>query len=106
MGWLDLSRWHLDIDQHLIPYLPVPPWRWLPRSVSRMLGYREGPPKALGNIIVALWSLLGVFCGVALVGAVSMHVPSFRDRHAPVIITSFVSTLYNVVTERYSVLLT
>lgn len=57
-----------------------------------MLGYRKEPPKSLGNVVVAMWSFLGAFCGVALVAGVSMHVPSFRAHDVPIIIASFVSS--------------
>ncbi|KAA8647668.1 hypothetical protein EYZ11_007374 [Aspergillus tanneri] len=86
---IDFSRWHVDIDAYLNPFLPGPPWRWLPRPVSHFLGYRgRKPPKALGNILIAFWSLVGVFCGVLVVAEVSMHVPSFRQ-NAPIIVASF-----------------
>lgn len=55
------------------------------------MGYRAEPPKQLGNVIIAFWSLIGAFCGVALVASVSQHVPSFKTRDAPAILGSFVS---------------
>lgn len=89
----DFSRWHFDIDAYLNPYLPAPPWRWLPRPVSHFLGYREDqPPKAVGNLLISFWALIGAFCGVLVVAEVSLHVPSFQAHHAPIIIASFVST--------------
>jgi hypothetical protein len=63
-----------------------------------MLGYRDRPPKPIGNILIALWSLLGAFCGVALVASVSKRVPAFEARGAPTIIGSFVS--YSLIRER------
>ncbi|PLN83165.1 HPP family protein [Aspergillus taichungensis] len=86
----DFSRWHVDIDAVLNPYLPAPPWRRLPRPISHFLGYRgDHPPRALGNLVIAFWSLIGAFCGVLVVAEVSKHVPSFQQHHAPVIIASF-----------------
>lgn len=41
--------------------------------------------------MVALWSLLGAFCGVALIASVTKRVPSFEARDATAIIGSFVS---------------
>lgn len=58
-----------------------------------MLGYRDKPTKPMGNVLTALWSLVGAFCGVALVAEVSKRVPSFESRHAPTIVGSFVSHL-------------
>ena len=87
----DFSRWHFDIDAALNPYLPAPPWRWLPRPISHFLGYRgDHPPRALGNLVIAFWSLIGAFCGVLVVAEASKHVSSFQQHHAPVIIASFV----------------
>ena len=56
-----------------------------------MLGRREDAPKHLGNAAIAFWSLVGAFCGVALVAEVSKRVPSFEARDAPTIVGSFVS---------------
>ncbi|OOF92120.1 hypothetical protein ASPCADRAFT_210532 [Aspergillus carbonarius ITEM 5010] len=87
---IDFSRLHVDIDAHINPYLPPPPWRRLPRPISRFFGYREIiPPKPLGNLVVAFWALIGVFCGVLIVAEVSEHVPSFQAHHAPIIVASF-----------------
>ncbi|PYH87938.1 HPP family protein [Aspergillus ellipticus CBS 707.79] len=87
---IDFSRFHVDIDAYINPFLPPPPWRRLPRSISRFFGYRETlPPKPLGNLVVAFWALIGVFCGVLIVAEVSEHVPSFEAHHAPIIVASF-----------------
>ncbi|KAL4780612.1 HPP family-domain-containing protein [Aspergillus varians] len=87
---IDFSRWHLDIDVVLNPFLPPPPWRLLPRYVSHFFGYRgEHPQKALGNLVISFWSLIGVFCGVLLIAEVSSRVPAFQDHHAPLIVGSF-----------------
>ncbi|KAL5342856.1 HPP family-domain-containing protein [Aspergillus crustosus] len=87
---IDFSRWHFDIDAVLNPIIPRPPWKWLPRPVSHFLGYRgHKPPKALGNLVIAFWSLIGVFCGVLLISEVSLHIPEFRKLNAPIIVGSF-----------------
>ncbi|KAH8430527.1 HPP family protein [Aspergillus melleus] len=87
---VDFSRWHIDIDAYINPYIPAPPWRWLPRPISHFLGYRgDKPPKSLGNLVIAFWSLIGVFCGVLVVAEVSEHVPSFQHHNAPIIVASF-----------------
>ncbi|KAE8356152.1 HPP family protein [Aspergillus coremiiformis] len=86
---VDFSRGHVDIDLFLNPLIPSPPWRWLPRPISHFLGYRDKPPKALGNLVIAFWSLVGVFCGVLIVAEVSLHIPSFQSHQAPVIVASF-----------------
>ncbi|KAL4870605.1 hypothetical protein BDV12DRAFT_165879 [Aspergillus spectabilis] len=87
---INFSRWHLDIDAVLNPIIPRPPWHWLPRPISHFLGYRgDRPQKALGNLVIAFWSLLGVFCGVLLISEVSLHIPQFRNLNAPIIVGSF-----------------
>ncbi|PYH41986.1 HPP family protein [Aspergillus saccharolyticus JOP 1030-1] len=87
---IDFSRLHVDIDAYINPFLPPPPWRYLPRPVSRFLGYREPPnPKPLGNLVVTFWTLIGVFCGVLVVAETSMHVPFFEHHNAPIIVASF-----------------
>ncbi|KXG50066.1 uncharacterized protein PGRI_060330 [Penicillium griseofulvum] len=83
------TTWNFDIDRYLNPFVPAPRWHLVPRPVAYMLGYRDRPPKPIGNILIALWSLLGAFCGVALVASVSKRVPAFEARDAPTIIGSF-----------------
>ncbi|KAJ5775480.1 uncharacterized protein N7511_000491 [Penicillium nucicola] len=87
--WSDPSTWHFDIDRYINPFVPVPRWHRAPKPVARMLGYREESPRPLGNILIAGWSLIGAFCGVALVSSVSKRVPSFQAHDAPAIIGSF-----------------
>ncbi|RAK75492.1 HPP family protein [Aspergillus fijiensis CBS 313.89] len=90
LEYIDFSRLHVDIDAYINPVLPPPPWRYLPRPVSRFFGYRETPsPKPLGNVVVAFWTLIGVFCGVLIVAEASMHVPLFEHHNAPIIVASF-----------------
>ncbi|KAJ5794644.1 hypothetical protein N7457_001243 [Penicillium paradoxum] len=83
------STWNFDIDRYLNPFVPAPPWNLVPRPIAHLLGYRGDGPKPMGNILMALWSLLGAFCGVALVASVSKRVPSFEARDAPAIVGSF-----------------
>ncbi|RDW78700.1 HPP family protein [Aspergillus mulundensis] len=87
---IDFARWHLDIDAVLNRFIPAPPWHLLPRPVSHFFGYRgDKPQKALGNVVIAFWSLIGVFGGVLLISEVSMRVPAFQNHHAPIIVGSF-----------------
>ncbi|KAJ5145796.1 uncharacterized protein N7515_000360 [Penicillium bovifimosum] len=83
------STWNFDIDRYVNPFLPAPRWHLWPRPVAYMLGHRESPPKPMGNVLIALWSIVGAFCSVALVASVSQRVPSFEARGAPAIIGSF-----------------
>ncbi|KAJ5752118.1 hypothetical protein N7520_009035 [Penicillium odoratum] len=83
------NTWHFDIDRYLDPLVPAPRWNAVPKPVAYFLGYRAERPKPLGNIVIAFWSLIGAFSGVALVASVSQHVPSFEARHVPAVIGSF-----------------
>ncbi|GMF70246.1 unnamed protein product [Aspergillus oryzae] len=81
---VDFSRWHVDIDRYLNPLVPRPPWRWLPRPISHFLGYRgDKPPKNLGNLVLAFWSLIGVFCGVLVVAEGAAAVLEFGAIESP-----------------------
>lgn len=88
---VDWSRWHFDIDNYLNPFIPAPPWRWIPRPISHFLGYRgDQPPRVIGSLIIAFWALIGVFCGVSVVTAVTKRVPSFEHHHGPTVVASMV----------------
>lgn len=89
----EVNSWNLDIDRFLNPFIPAPRWQLFPRPVAHFLGYREGPTKPLGNVLTALWGLIGAFCGVALIASISKRVPSFEARDAPAIIGSFVCSI-------------
>lgn len=97
MTVFEYHHWHFDIDRYLIPFIPAPPWRWLPRPISHFLGYRPEPPRAMGNVLIALWTLVNVFCGVAIVAAVNNRVPAFVEHGDPTVIASFVSLSPSVV---------
>ncbi|KAJ5933834.1 hypothetical protein N7454_006163 [Penicillium verhagenii] len=84
-----VSTWHFDIDRYLNRLVPAPRWHLIPKPMAHFLGYRAESPKPLGNVVIAFWSLIGAFCGVALVASVSQNVPSFEARDAPAIIGSF-----------------
>lgn len=78
-----------DINRYLNPYIPRSRIGKLPRSLSRFLGYRDAQQQPIGNIPVALWSMLGGFCGTAILGGLFMA-DFIRDKGGPVIIGSFV----------------
>ncbi|KAI2793707.1 hypothetical protein POX_a00291 [Penicillium oxalicum] len=85
----DVRTWHVDIDRFINPWLPAPRLHRLPRSISRFLGYRESPPRPLGNVVIAFWSLIGAFWGVAVIAEVSKRIPSFESRDTPAVVGSF-----------------
>lgn len=86
------KSWSFDIDRHLNPFIPAPPWHQLPTFVSRWFGYRKDKPVATGNLMPIFWAFIGIFFSVATIEAVSGHIPSFHDHGAPLIVGSFVST--------------
>ncbi|KAL9583952.1 MAG: hypothetical protein Q9212_002402 [Teloschistes hypoglaucus] len=60
----------------------LPPW------ASRWLGYRATPPKE-SAYVVALWSFIGAFCGLAVLQAISGQAEYFIDRKVPPILASY-----------------
>ncbi|KAK2734892.1 hypothetical protein FQN55_002461 [Onygenales sp. PD_40] len=85
----DVHAWDFDIDHFLNRFVPYPRWHLIPYPVAHLLGHREHLPKKPGNILVTLWAVVGVFCGLSIVAAVTMHVPIFQERVPIIIIASF-----------------
>ncbi|KAK8932430.1 HPP family protein [Metarhizium anisopliae] len=81
--------WTFDIDRFLNPFVPSPPWRFLPYPVARWFGYRKAKPKDAGNLMPVFWAFIGVFAAILTIQAVSKRVPSFQARGAPIIVGSF-----------------
>ena len=61
---------NFDIDDYWVRFLPSPWLHHLPPFFSRFLGYREDEPEEPSDVIVWLWTWIGVFLGVATVEAV------------------------------------
>lgn len=85
------ESWHLDIDRYLNRVIPASPLHKLPTPVSRFLGYRREQKQDVGNILGAFWSLVGAFCGLAVVAAVFNNTASIQRHAPPAFIASFVS---------------
>lgn len=83
-------RWNFNIDRFLDPFVPPPPWKYIPYPVSYWLGYRKTKPQETGNLMPIFWAFLGVFGAIAMIEAVSKHVASFAPHHVPNIVGSFV----------------
>lgn len=91
-----LSRareWDFDIDRYLNRVVAPSPLHRLPAPISRFLGYREETRQDVGNVLGAFWSLVGAFCGLAVVAGVFNNTGSIQWHHPPALIASFVSTL-------------
>ena len=89
---MGLKSWDIDIDRWLNPFVPYNRLSRLPRPVSRFLGYRNEPHKETGNVLVAWWSLVGAFSGVAAIEAVLM-IPEIQKHDVPTVIASFVRSV-------------
>ncbi|QSS55581.1 hypothetical protein I7I53_03499 [Histoplasma capsulatum var. duboisii H88] len=79
----------LDIDRLLNRYVPYPRWHLVPRPVAHFLGHRTKPPRKPGNVLIMLWSVVGVFSGLAIVSAVTKYIPLFQEHGHYTIINSF-----------------
>lgn len=82
--------WELDVDRYLNRFLPPSPLHKLPTEVSRYLGYRKAQRRDVGNVLGAFWSMLGAFCGLAVIAAVFNNTESIQRHHPPALIASFV----------------
>jgi hypothetical protein len=96
VGFSDAREWDLDIDRYLNRIIPPSPLHKLPTPVSRFLGYRKETRQDVGNILGAFWSLLGAFCGLAVVAAVFNNTDSIQWHHPPALIASFVRCRWSV----------
>ncbi|KAH8647315.1 HPP family-domain-containing protein [Xylariales sp. PMI_506] len=91
----ELSKWHFNVDRYLNPWLPRPPWRYLPSVVTHFLGHRPSSKghgsstRPMGNLVIIFWAFIGIFCGLAIIEVVGHAIPSFQERDAPIIIGSF-----------------
>lgn len=86
------EMWDIDIDRYINRVVPRSPLHHLPTPISRFLGYRKEPKEDVGNVMGAFWSLLGAFCGLAVVAAVFNNLESIQVHHPPALIASFVRT--------------
>ncbi|XP_014553738.1 hypothetical protein COCVIDRAFT_106836 [Bipolaris victoriae FI3] len=87
-----LSRareWDFDIDRYLNRVVVPSPLHRLPAPVSRFLGYRKETRQDVGNVLGAFWSLVGAFCGLAVVAGVFNNTGSIQWHHPPALIASF-----------------
>jgi hypothetical protein len=91
MSILDRSRaWDLDLDHYLNRIIPPSPLHKFPAPVSRFLGYRRTQSQDVGNVLGAFWSMVGAFCGLAVIAGVFNNTSSIQLHHPPALIASFV----------------
>ncbi|KAG5982712.1 hypothetical protein E4U55_001502 [Claviceps digitariae] len=81
--------WNFNIDRYLNPFVPPPPWKYLPYPVAWFLGHRKTKPRETGNLMPIFWASIGIFAAILLIQGVSKQVPSFAAHGAPLIVGSF-----------------
>jgi hypothetical protein len=81
---------HFDVDDYLNRFVPPSQLHRIPKPIARFLGYRKSPAKDIGNVVVALWSLLGAFLGLLVVGAAFRYSVVLQSYHPPVLFASLV----------------
>jgi hypothetical protein len=92
MGFLDrAASWNVDIDRYINRIVPPSPLHKFPTPIARYLGYRKEQEQDVGNVLGAVWSCVGAFCGLAVVAAVFNNTASIQMRHPPALLASFVS---------------
>jgi len=86
---------HLDIDHYLDRFIPSNPIHRFPRPVARFLGHRDIPAPEIGNVLIALWALVGAFFGLLVVGATFKYSGLLQSYHPPVLFASLVSLYFS-----------
>ncbi|KAL5417419.1 hypothetical protein PMIN03_001596 [Paraphaeosphaeria minitans] len=84
-----MEAWNIDVDRYINRIIPPSPLYRLPPPISRFLGYRKKQKQDVGNVLGAFWSLLGAFCGLAIVAAVFNNTRVIQMHHPPALIASY-----------------
>lgn len=79
---------NLDVDRYLNPWIPPNRLSLLPAPISRFLGYRKDPYKEPPTIITWIFTFIGAFTGILLVGAIYSFAPGVATHGPPVIVAS------------------
>lgn len=97
MGLLARTEtWNFDIDRYINRVIPPSPLHRLPNPVSRFLGYRKEQKQDVGNVLGAIWSCVGAFCGLAIIAAAFNNTEAIQVHSPPALIASFVSSSFCV----------
>lgn len=88
------ETWNVDVDRYINRVVPASPLYRLPTPVSRFLGYRREQREDVGNVLGAVWSLVGAFCGLAVIAAVFNNTGAIQMHNPPALIASFVSCFF------------
>merc|ERR1712032_699986 len=90
MGFLARTEtWNFDIDRYINRIVPPSPLHRLPKPVSRFLGYRKEQKQDVGNVLGAIWSCVGAFCGLAIIAAAFNNTEAIQVHSPPALIASF-----------------
>jgi len=87
---------HFEIDDYITRFIFSPQVHKFPQPIARFLGHRKKPHAPIGNVLIALWALLGAFVGLTLVGAVFRY-SGLNIYHTPVLFASLVCYLTDVI---------
>lgn len=79
---------NFDIDRYLNPWIPPNPLGHLPSPISRFFGYRREPYKEPPTVVTWMFTFIGAFTGILIVGALYSFAPGIENHHPPVIIAS------------------
>ena len=77
-----------DIDTYLNSFVPISCLSYLPKSISRFLGYRDEAYKEPARLIVYVWLLFGTISSLLSIGALLRFAPGLSKYHPPVIFAS------------------
>jgi len=83
---------HFDIDEYLDRFVPHNQAHRFPKPIARFLGHRDTPAPQIGNILVAIWALVGAFLGLLVVGAMLKFSSHLQSYHPPILFASLGAT--------------
>lgn len=86
-----MAAWNVDVDRYINRIVPPSPLHKFPTPIARYLGYRKEQKQDVGNVMGAVWSCVGAFCGLAVIAAVFNNTGSIQMHSPPALIASFVS---------------
>lgn len=84
-----IPRFDFDIDDYLNPFIARPRLHFLPKTISRLLGYRSTPPGPIGRLLVCIWAFIGAFTSISFICLIFHVLPSRGSSNPPIIIASF-----------------
>src|ERR1700761_4865190 len=93
-------HFHFDIDLYLNPILPRNVLGKLPKRISRFLGHRSNEIRDVGNVVIALWTIVTTYVGLLAIALIFKFGPWIQSLHPPVLIGSLVCNNLSVISFR------